>query len=673
MLSDFAAARSRGLRAAMAMMKAEASLELKNETEADNSSLAELEVDLKAEAPDLDLGDDESKVMEIHDKWAAESFLLNAFTKRVIEEHGGPMQYLRFVHGEDGKAFAAELRQVFPYLDSVNYGDPGLLHCRERCITHISNLGFSEDCTSKPPPYGKVCLALAEDILQNGFLTDTEPLILWLSATDKQTSLEDYKAKYVKGMARVTTMLALVTLALRSKLDMLLLPEFTSSVQAIHCCYQPHTDLTSVAIANAHHSNRGAIRQQHDLITWVCKLKRLQSAAHVEPKWVLDKFNSTATSKGRVAGTRRQSALNLMTQACHSSVSEMLKFVSTYGVESVWWHEDTFTNRKLLPGFQSRSNKPLWNDILLVTEDSMHFMVMALNTQQALKIHRMRRQWEKNRIEEMSALCAMWTWCLKRAKDHGIADDALLEMTDKFLEADVALVLDLQNLLHEKKNDFSFTDVKCFHEVMKHKVTCTDMVVSGSAKTELEASKFEEMEFNLMCQKLEADMQAVQIYRSKSECHESRLYHFRQEHLRKRRCQAREAVATLWTGGPSRPMAFVNSLHEFLAYITDARKEHLIPTDTALPVVMVANWCAPSTIRESQLALQIEALQALSQLGDVDSMALILMPVWERTKGQIYKSENILLTKLAERQVNVDDRASLSFEECCCCFFWQQV
>lgn len=88
---------------------------------------------------------------------------------------------------------------------------------------------------------------------------------------------------------------------------------------------------------------------------------------------------------------------------------------------------------------------------------------------------------------------------------------------------------------------------------------------------------------------------------------------------------------------------------------------------------MVANWCAPSTIRESQLALQIEALQALSQLGDVDSMAMILMPVWERTKGQIYKSENTLLTKLAERQVNVDDRASLSFEDCCCCFFWQKV
>ena len=274
MLSDFAAGRSRGLRVAMAMMKAEASLELKNETEADNSSLAELEMDLKAEAPNLDLGDDESKVMEIHDKWAAESFLLNAFTKRVIEEHGGPMQYLRFVHGEDGKALAAELRQVFPYLDSVNYGEASLLHCRERCVTHISNLGFSEDCTTKPPPYGKVCLALAEDILQNGFLTDAEPLILWLSATDKQTSLEDYKAKYVKGMARVTTMLALVTLALRSELDMLLLPEFTSSVQAIHCCYQPHTDLTSVAFANAHHSNRGAIRQQHDLIMWVRKLKR---------------------------------------------------------------------------------------------------------------------------------------------------------------------------------------------------------------------------------------------------------------------------------------------------------------------------------------------------------------------------------------------------------------
>ena len=154
-------------------------------------------------------------------------------------------------------------------------------------------------------------------------------------------------------------------------------------------------------------------------------------------------------------------------------------------------------------------------------------------------------------------------------------------------------------------------------------------------------------------------MQAVQIYRSKSECHESRLYHFRQDHLRKRRCQTREAVATLWTGA-GKKMTFVTSLQELLDYITEVRREHLIPAENDLPVIMVANWCAPSTIRDSQLALQIEALQTLSQLSNVDSMAMILMPAWERTKGQIFKSENILLTKLAERQVNADDRASLS-------------
>ena len=99
-------------------------------------------------------------------------------------------------------------------------------------------------------------------------------------------------------------------------------------------------------------------------------------------------------------------------------------------------------------------------------------------------------------------------------------------------------------------------------------------------------------------------------------------------------------------------MNFVTSLQQLLDYITEVRREHLIPAENDLPVIMVANWCAPSTIRDSQLALQIEVLQTLSQLSNVDSMAMILMPVWERTKGQIFKSENILLTKLAERQVN---------------------
>ena len=207
----------------MAMMKVELPLELKDDPEgsqADDAPLAEL-VEAKNEMPDFDMGDGESKMMEIQDKAAAQAFLLTAFLK-MIEKHGGPTQYLCHVHGEPGKEFADELRQMFPYLDSVNYGEPSLLRCRERCITHISNLGFHQDCTSKPPPYGKVCLELAEDILQNGFLTETEPLILWLNAEDKHSALEDYKCKYVKGMARANTMLALVTFAIRSKLDLML-------------------------------------------------------------------------------------------------------------------------------------------------------------------------------------------------------------------------------------------------------------------------------------------------------------------------------------------------------------------------------------------------------------------------------------------------------------------
>ena len=98
----------------MAMMKVELPLELKDDPEgsqADDAPLAEL-LEAKNEMPDFDMGNGESKMMEIQDKAAAQAFLLTAF-KKMIEKHGGPTQYLCHVHGEPGKEFADELRQSF--------------------------------------------------------------------------------------------------------------------------------------------------------------------------------------------------------------------------------------------------------------------------------------------------------------------------------------------------------------------------------------------------------------------------------------------------------------------------------------------------------------------------------------------------------------------------------
>ena len=45
-------------------------------------------------------------------------------------------------------------------------------------------------------------------------------------------------------------------------------------------------------------------------------------------------------------------------------------------------------------------------------------------------------------------------------------------------------------------------------------------------------------------------------------------------------------------------------------------------------------------------------------------MGVLMMPVWERVRGNLFKTENSLLKALWDKDVNTDEKASISFEDC---------
>ena len=194
----------------------------------------------------------------------------------------------------------------------------------------------------------------------------------------------------------------------------------------------------------------------------------------------------------------------------------------------------------------------------------------------------------------------------------------------------------------------------------KAKITCTDLAVVGHARTELEAAKFEQMEWELVQQKVKSDIQAVQVYRSKLECHESLVYHAKLEHQRRRRVHARESIGTMFKGTAPQ-FQFCENVDKVLSAVSQLRREYRLQQPVL--VLVVVNWASPSIVRDEHLALQLQALQQLVNLDDADSMGLVLMPVWERAKGSLYKSENLLLKSLSEKDTNTDEKASLSFED----------
>ena len=201
---------------------------------------------------------------------------------------------------------------------------------------------------------------------------------------------------------------------------------------------------------------------------------------------------------------------------------------------------------------------------------------------------------------------------------------------------------------------------KCLRELAQAKNTCTDLMVCGERQTEIHASRFEEMEWKLVQEKVRADIKATTVYRSKLKCHETLMYHARLEHTRRRRVHARETAATLFSGAVAK-FQYVSNGDAALAAVMQLHKEHRLKKPPL--VLVVVNWASPSQVRDEQLALQLQSLQMLINNDDLDTMGIAIMPVWERTKGILFKTENTLLKALCEKDVNTDEKASLSFED----------
>ena len=118
---------------------------------------------------------------------------LNAFKEKMEEEvhevnriYGGPAQYLQRLSRAEQDEFAQYLWTEFAEKDEVLYhhNDP-IPPIREEELgaavpvtVHIASLGFSPDCSLKPAPGAEHFLQLTAQILQDGFVTAGEPLLV---------------------------------------------------------------------------------------------------------------------------------------------------------------------------------------------------------------------------------------------------------------------------------------------------------------------------------------------------------------------------------------------------------------------------------------------------------------------------------------------------------------
>ena len=113
---------------------------------------------------------DEIKNEPDHEQNSQTRILLDC--QRIGDTFGGPAQYLnrRITTSEAHASFESLLRRLRPSSDLVNYWRPGnRVHNGQLIQVHPVTMGWVPSVTTKPMPYPKTFLALADGILTHYF------------------------------------------------------------------------------------------------------------------------------------------------------------------------------------------------------------------------------------------------------------------------------------------------------------------------------------------------------------------------------------------------------------------------------------------------------------------------------------------------------------------------
>ena len=101
----------------------------------------------------------------------------------IFRHFGGPQQFLQtaVTSGNNHQVFAARLDQL--HSEAGTFWDgrrESLADGQGHFFAKISSISFSTESTVKPPTFQKVALQLVDEFALNGFLSQGEPVQVWL-------------------------------------------------------------------------------------------------------------------------------------------------------------------------------------------------------------------------------------------------------------------------------------------------------------------------------------------------------------------------------------------------------------------------------------------------------------------------------------------------------------
>ena len=453
-------------------------------------------------------------------------------------------------------------------------------------------------CTLKPPVDPEVFSELVQLFMKDGVLTATEPLLIQFhdalmalhspqeGDTESQTQLDQPREplpklwhaipgkrylsclslSYVKGFNRTQSLAALNLWmflnwgqVVKVYMDHMaaigqdfgqdfapgpaeilksLHPEFYQTSLTIHGHHVMVADKLDEGTLNLSMNVASQVRRAPHVLTNLHVVQKLTSHHGLNHYSLYVKKWNSRVIKGHCLTGKKAQVLKLLMEQCPKSIQAL---IVQHCNRCTWnrcvWSEDALANKKLYPGHRFPAKSIVWQNRLKVSEESMHAMVRRLQQKFELAPAYMKNKKTADEVEKVAELA-----CVVVAIAHEILLKVPVKtniMQEHFIDrwANGCMVIDgeITALLFEKSELMDPLTHVATLKTLVEKFGLSETGGSKKAMTEsLTATQLEVDEFNLLLRKLDYDVKAFKIYRTKMADVQNALFHGRRDFKRQK-------------------------------------------------------------------------------------------------------------------------------------------
>lgn len=602
-------------------------------------------------------------------KWAEESW----------GKTGGPKQYLleRYSTPEQRMEFAETLQQCFT-CETTQYLDRGPLKNADAssgcapgpmCL-HPKSFNFDVSASTKTAPELNIALRLLEEILLDGFLTETEPLhICPLVVPEEGAAVQAQTIGYIKGQARMLTCLALLSYLTDEGVNVKgTMPKLWKTASNIFCYYRPQSSKTEEMFANFLLSTRGAIRKPPHTFQWVDALTRLGHSTEGHVATVIKDWNGRVARGAQLTGAKSMSVKNVMTMMPPDVRRELMFHISKLGWDHSCISEDTLQSKKIFPSHTFRCTSKEWTARGKVTPESMLLTTQYITGKFERMPKQMRRKPDRKHWEDVSqCACVLLALVEELKSDHPIADENIQKQVEAWVQGyNMDLDLELCEAVREKNPKFKYSDLRALRLLVEEHASTAAVSGNGCALSNAPTQgNLEENSLDLIERQIKYDVQAFKVWLVKTHHIEHHAFHIRLEAKQKaarlnRQVAARHCASCLH-------FFEMTSVDKLLREIGNIQKELEAKSvekhsETKIATICTLNWIAPSTISSKGMAQHADIISILIHQS-VQGVGLMLSPMFSYKKGGLWALEKHALNILQEKALVVDRSWSLIFSE----------